>query len=256
MSADVGIRLTAEDDASATVDSAVTNINNSYKDFISTTRTASREYITNNQTLFELGRTMQSVGRVTDKAISLFNSYNLMQIRISSATQNVADAQEKLAEAIAQYGPSSSEAEKAGKDLQKQQEALKKATEDAQIQFALMVASSVAQSGTLISTVIPRIVAFTASLREAAVAEAVATAASGGVGGGTLTGIGSLGKLGKIGAGIGIAGGAIGLGAGIMSSQALSSTKLDTMSKAMSTLTQAGSGALLGATIGSIVPGI
>lgn len=254
--ADVAIRLTAEDDASATVDSAVTNINNSYKDFISTTRTASREYITNNQQLFELGRTMTSVGRVTDKAISLFNSYNLMQIRIASATQNVADAQEKLAEAIAQYGPSSSEAEKAGKDLQKQQEALKKATEDAQIQFALMTASAVAQSGTLISTVIPRIAAFTASLKEAAVAEAVAAAAGGGVGSGTLTGVGSLGKAGKIMTGLGIVGGGIGLGAGIATSQAFSKDKQDFWTKLMNAGQQAGSGALLGATVGSVVPGL
>src|SRR5690348_15622900 len=97
--ADVSIILKADDQASGTIDSAAKQINDSYKQLTNNARTAGREWINNNFSLYELGRTMTSLHRITNTAVSAWNTYNLIQIRNEQITQNVADAQEKLAQA-------------------------------------------------------------------------------------------------------------------------------------------------------------
>lgn len=178
--ADVNIILRADDQASGTVDSATKSINANWKQMNDVQRAAGREFQVNHSQLFALGRAMTATGRIVDHSISLFNSYNLMQLRLETATQNTADAQERLAQAIAQYGPNSTEAIKAAKDLKKVQDEAKKASDEARIQFALMVASAVAQSGTLVTTVIPRLLALRTALFGVSAAEAAATVGAAG----------------------------------------------------------------------------
>ena len=234
--ADVNITLTATDQASTTVSSATQNINSQFRAMVQTQNAAGRSFLVGNQSLYAYGRAAQSVGRIVDKGISLFNSYNLMQIRIAQATQTNTDAQENLAEAIAQYGQNSPQAQKAAEAATQAQTDLTKATQQAEVQFALMVASMVAQSGTMITTVIPRLTALAASLK------AVNS------GSGTLGG-GNLGKLGKIAGGVG---GAALLAAGLSTG----GESADTNTKVSSIGESAIGGAMLGATLGSIVPGI
>lgn len=190
--ADVKITLTADDQASSTVDSATAQINASFRTMTQTQNAMGRSYLVNNQSVFALGRAMQSTGRIVDRSLALFNSYNLMQLRISSTAQTAIDAQENLAQVIAQYGANSIQAQTAADQLQKAQAAATKASQDAAVQFALMTASMVAQSGTMIVTVIPRLIALRDTLAAVGIASgvnaAVGTAAAGGVGAGTLTG--------------------------------------------------------------------
>ncbi len=174
VNADVKITLTADDQASGVVDSATANINKSYRAMLQEQNAVGRQYLVNNQQVFALGRAMQSTGRIVDRSLALFNSYNLMQIRIATTAQTAMDAQERLAQTIAEYGANSVQAQRAAKEANNAQEAAAKAAKEAKIQFALMVASMIAQSGTMIVTVIPRITALASALLGLGAAGAVA----------------------------------------------------------------------------------
>ena len=207
--ADVKITLSANDQASGTVQSATQQINSSFRSMTQSQNAAGRSFLVSNQGLYAYGRAAQSVGRITDKAISLFNSYNLMQIRVTQATQANTDAQETLAETIAQYGANSPQAQTAAEAAAKTQADMAKAAEDAQVQFALMVASSVAQSGTLVTTVIPRLLALSSAIKGVSIASGVNAAVNVAAGGGV--GAGALGGAAGGGVGAGALGGAAGL---------------------------------------------
>ena len=71
--ADVKITLSANDQASGTVQSATQQINSSFRSMTQSQNAAGRSFLVSNQGLYAYGRAAQSVGRITDKAISLFN---------------------------------------------------------------------------------------------------------------------------------------------------------------------------------------
>lgn len=202
--ADVSIILKADDQASGTIDSATKQINDSYKQLTNNARTAGREWINNNSTLYELGRTMTSLHRVTSTAISTWSNYNLIQIRNEQITQRVTDAQEKLAQAYASGDPSKIAA--AQKEVTNALEDQKKAAFEADIQYATMGANMISASGSIVTTVIPRIKALIATLKDlrtaSAVGAAVDIAAGGGVGAGALAGSSGLGRALSKGAGV------------------------------------------------------
>jgi energy-converting hydrogenase Eha subunit A len=166
---DVKIVLTADDQATTTIDSATDQINAKFKEMNNVTRAGSREWETNNWQVYNLGRTMASTGRLVDRSIQIFNSYELMQIRIQQATQAAANADQAAADALAQYGQNSEQFARANEAAVKAHQAEKNAAREAEVQFALMVVSMVAQSGILIERVIPRLAALTASLGYATV---------------------------------------------------------------------------------------
>lgn len=202
--ADVSIILKADDQASSTIDSATKQINDSYRTLTNNARTAGREWINNNSTLYELGRTMTSLHRVTSTAISTWSNYNLIQIRNEQITQRVTDAQEKLAQALASGDPSRIAA--AQKEVQIALEDQKKAALEADIQYATMTANMISASGSIITTVIPRIKGLITTLNDlrtaSAVGAAVDVAAGGGVGAGALAGSSGLGRVLSKGAGV------------------------------------------------------
>lgn len=191
--ADVVIHLKADDEASAPIDSATKQINDSYKQLTNNARAAGREWINNNFSLYELGRTMHSVHTITRDATNAWNTYNLIQIRNEQITQNVITAQEKLAQAYASGDPS--RIAQAQKDVAVQLDAQKKAAEQAQAAYLTMAVNMISASGTLFSSVIPKLLGLIQTMREvqiaAGVTAALSTAAGGGVGAGTLAGAGS-----------------------------------------------------------------
>lgn len=213
--ADVGIILNATDNASGTVDSATKQINQSFRTMNQQQNAMGRQFLTNNQSLYSFGRSMQSVGRITNQAISLFNSYNLMQIRMQQASDDAADAQEKLSEAIAEYGPNSQQAITAAEQVQKAQQAQQQADQQSKTQFVLMVASMVAQSGQLITTVIPRLLALSTTLQSSSFTNALNIASKGGIGTGTISGGGAIEGIGTALATGGAAATASVIGAGV-----------------------------------------
>jgi hypothetical protein len=81
--------------------------------------------------LYDAAAVMQDVSNIANRALGMFQQYNVMQIRLtqaaeaqSNAQERVATAQNALNAAIQQYGPNSVQAQKASEDLAKAQEQL------------------------------------------------------------------------------------------------------------------------------------
>lgn len=250
------VTVTGEDKASPVVDSATKNILNQYRQMRQEIRATTAEFALQNQTLVATQGVFRSVGSIASGLTNIFTQYQTMQIRGIDAQNRLLLAQMHYNQVLAEQGPGTNEAIAAGIELQDAQRGVAQAAQDSTLGFIGM-GFSLAGTVSQIITAIPRVQEFIKVLQraqtEAQVTNALSTAAGGGVGGGSL---GGTGKGGKIGAGLaGIAGLGI-AGAGFMSSQAMSSTPLDFNSKLLSVGEQAGGGALTGAAIGSIVPGI
>ena len=153
----VNIKINAEDNASGVVNSTTQNLENRFKAHRAQLRMVRMEYELNHRGLITTMRAMQSVGMVVNRGISLYNSWNLMQIRTQTASKNLADAQKDVNQAMNEFGIGSPEYIRA---LERQSEATKAdadASRDAKIQFALMVVSLIADSTRIATSVIPRL---------------------------------------------------------------------------------------------------
>ena len=153
----VNIKINAEDNASGVVNSTTQNLENRFKAHRTQLRMVRMEYELNHRGLITTMRAMQSVGMVVNRGISLYNSWNLMQIRTQTASKNLADAQKDVNQAMNEFGIGSPEYIRA---LERQSEATKAdadASRDAKIQFALMVVSLIADSTRIATSVIPRL---------------------------------------------------------------------------------------------------
>lgn len=230
--ADFVIRAEWEDSASDPLIASTEKINLAWRRVRDEQRSVSREFQVNNREVFAAGRAIQSLSSVLSRALTLYNTWNLLQIRVQDANRNVRDSQKDLNEVFAEFGPDSKEffdAMEAQKEALEEQQRVQR---DTSIGYGLMVASIGAMSGQIITNVIPKLKTLNKTL--------------GGVGG-------RLGSILKIGGGV--VGGAM-IGGGIMTSQALADKELSLEEKLLSTGEQALGGALLGATIGSVVPGV
>lgn len=230
--ADVNIQFNFKDNATGRARTAKNEIDQAWTEMRNTQRRAQREFELNNRTLTATSRVLTGLSFTVGRVLSLYNTWNLLQLRVQDANQNLRDSQRDLDEVLAQFGENSPEFQKALERNAEVMEEQKRVQRDVAIGYAIMMTQMIASSGQLVTTVIPRIKKLNT----------------------TLAGTGSrLGTIAKIGGGI--AGGAL-VGAGIMTSQALSETELSTEEKLASVAESTLGGALLGATIGSVVPGI
>ena len=198
----VNIKINAEDNASGVVNSTTQNLENRFKAHRAQLRMVRMEYELNHRGLITTMRAMQSVGMVVNRGISLYNSWNLMQIRTQTASKNLADAQKDVNQAMNEFGIGSPEYIRA---LERQSEATKAdadASRDAKIQFALMVVSLIADSTRIATSVIPRLAQLRGLIRSInRMPVSPAMPSVGGKGAGLIGGL--AGTLGKIGAGVG-----------------------------------------------------
>jgi hypothetical protein len=113
--------MTAEDRASDSVQSAVTRINSRYRDFRNTQRAVGRGFELEHQGFSNTIRSLTTVGRVAHTATSIFQRYNVMQLRMEQGARSLKRAQSDLSEAISKYGANSAQAAKASANLTEEQ---------------------------------------------------------------------------------------------------------------------------------------
>ena len=239
------------------------------------------EYRESHQNLFRVAGVINSVGNAALTVNSVLTNYNMLQTRIKQQNNDVASAYDKMQEAITRFGVGSSQAQDAIKAFNEEQEKAKDLAADANLQYVNMALSfgSMASDATRIAQQFNTI-RQAGKTTEGSVTNTVANAAgaAGVIGAGNkvknvLTGVGTkaglvtsagtgalasaggskLTTLGKV---AGAAGGGLLVTSGILTSQALSEDKLSNEDRIFSVLQQAGGGALLGATLGTVVPGI
>ncbi len=275
--AEASVIISAENRATQVVESAGDQIRKEFKAIRDEAQLTRMSFEVSNRSLVAFERVLNRVGRAASDLTSLYTKYNVMQLRLSDAARNVKEAEEDRARALAAFGPASEEAAEAQKAYEQATRDAERASTESKLAMIAMGLEGASAIGNLIK-LIPQIQAFTKAIQGIGAASkgAAGTGALSnftqlpGSGGKGAAGTGALsnftqlpgsggkgaGMVGKIAKGAGAAGGGLLLGAGILTSQALSEEKLTGEQKLMSTLESAGGGALLGATIGSIVPGL
>ncbi len=189
--ADVNIILNAEDRASPEVASAVKNMNASWRDHLNQQRAVTRSYEIQNKTMFATARAVQAVGSVVNRAISIYNSFTLTQIRLQDAARNSAESIKNYNEAVIRFGEGSPEAIKAQEAMTQILKDQKEAQDQAKLGYALMATSIIADTTRLFTSVLPKL-RILRSLTGGAAATAAVSGTSAAVGGATAAGVGSL----------------------------------------------------------------
>ena len=157
LDADVNIILNAEDRASPEVANAVKNMNASWRDHLSQQRAVTRSYEIQNKTMFATARAVQAVGSVVNRAISIYNTFTLTQIRLQDAARNSAESITNYNEAVERFGTGSPEAIKAQERMTQTLKDQKDAADQARIGYALMAVSIIADSTRLFTSVLPKL---------------------------------------------------------------------------------------------------
>lgn len=175
---DVNITINAKDNASSIVDSATKKINKNWKEMHDQQRAVRREFELNNRGLVTTARAIQSVGSMVNRAISLYNTWNIMQIRVQDANRNVYESQQDLNEVLDEYGQDSPQFRKALEANQRALEDQKKAQDDAKLGMGLLVTSLAADATRIITDVVPKFKTLRAVIAGTSAAAAGATATS------------------------------------------------------------------------------
>ena len=194
----VNIKINAEDNASGVVNSTTQNLENRFKAHRTQLRMVRMEYELNHRGLITTMRAMQSVGMVVNRAISLYNSWNLIQLRLQTTSKNLADAQRNLNQTLDEFGAGSPEANRALEEKTQLEKDMADASRDAQIQYALMVVSLIADSTRIATSVIPRLAQLRGLIRSINTTRSPVSPAMpsvSGKGGGIGGGLGTAGQI-------------------------------------------------------------
>ena len=115
--ADVHITINAEDHASVQVESAAKKINRQWREMRLEQRAVQQSFELSNRKFTATARVLRQMGSVMMRVQTIFNTYQLAQIRMQDATRNLAEAKRRLSDAIVQNGLDSKEAIEAQEDL-------------------------------------------------------------------------------------------------------------------------------------------
>jgi len=162
---DVLIGLEAEDNASLKIDTATKRINKSFKAMKDEQRAVTRQFELQNQTLVASTRVINVISQGVGRALTLYNTWNLLNIRVQDSNRNVRDSLKDLNEAFTEFGPDSKQFQDALQNYNDALEDQKKTQRDVMIGYALMVTSIIADTARLTTTVLPRLRVFGATLR-------------------------------------------------------------------------------------------
>lgn len=158
--ADVNITINAEDNATVEVESATRKINRQWRELRLEQRAVQQSFELSNRRFTATSRLLQSTTSIVGRAQSAFNTYQLSQLRVQTATKNSADAQRDLNDAIVEFGIDSPEAIEAARRNTDTMKELERANRDAALSFVFI--------GTSIATAfggIPRIIGNLKNLR-------------------------------------------------------------------------------------------
>lgn len=146
--ADVNINLEFQDNATSQIDSSTKQINKSWREMRDQQRAVGRQFELNHRTFTQTARSIQFIGNVANRAINIYQAWQLSQIRLNDAQREQRDLQRQLNEAIREG------------DLQKAadiQADIKKSVEEAnralldQIAFYILAGTSAAGAAANIS---------------------------------------------------------------------------------------------------------
>lgn len=158
--ADVNIGINATDNATAVVDSATKKINRSWISMRNQQRAVQREFELNHRTLTQTTRILQTVGATVQRLISIYNTWQLLQIRSALSTKNLRDAQRDVNDAFLEFGGTSKEYQDA---LMRQKEVQEQARNDAKettITYGLMAFAILSHGASLVTRGIPPLIKY------------------------------------------------------------------------------------------------
>ena len=89
-------------------------------------RAVQREFELNNRNLVQTGRDLTTVGSIVQRVISVYNTWQLLQIRTALTAKNLRDAQKDLQDTFLEFGGTSREYQEA---LERVNEAEKEAVQ-------------------------------------------------------------------------------------------------------------------------------
>lgn len=147
--ADVQININATDNASTVVDTATKRINRSWITMRNQQRAVQREFELNNRTLVQTGRLLNTVGSIVQRVISIYNTWQLLQIRNALATKNLRDAQKDLQDIFLEFGGTSREYQEQLERINQAEEEAQRVANETWLVYALMITGIVAQFGRL-----------------------------------------------------------------------------------------------------------
>jgi len=139
--ADVNINLEFQDNATAQIDTSTKSINKNWREMRDQQRAVGRQFELNHRSFTQTARSIQFIGSVANRAINIYQAWQLSQIRLNDAQREQRDLQRQINEAIREG------------DLQKAadlEEDKKKAIEDAnralldQIAFYILAGTAAA----------------------------------------------------------------------------------------------------------------
>lgn len=158
------ITINATDNASTVVDTATKRINRSWIQMRNQQRAVQREFELNNRTLVQTGRILTTVGSIVQRVISVYNTWQLLQIRTALTAKNLRDAQRDLQDVFLEFGGTSREFQEAQQRVIDQQEEMQRVANETNFVYALMVVGILTQLGKL-TKIIPQLKKFTASVK-------------------------------------------------------------------------------------------
>jgi hypothetical protein len=160
----VQITINATDNASTVVDTATKRINRSWIQMRNQQRAVQREFELNNRTLVQTGRILTTVGSIVQRVISVYNTWQLLQIRTALTAKNLRDAQRDLQDVFLEFGGTSREFQEAQQRVIDQQEEMQRVAKETNFVYALMVVGILTQLGRL-TKIIPQLKKFTATVK-------------------------------------------------------------------------------------------
>jgi Mg2+ and Co2+ transporter CorA len=165
VNADVNINIDATTPAVQKVDDATNKINQNWVAMRNQQRAVQREFELNNRTLVRTGRLLNTVGSIVQRVISIYNTWQLLQIRNQLATKNLADAQRDLQDIFVEYGGTSREFQDGQRRVQEEHQKMIDLANENIIAYTLMVTAIIAQSGRLVTSVIPKLRSVTTAIK-------------------------------------------------------------------------------------------
>jgi hypothetical protein len=189
--ADVNIKINAEDNASLVIDESTKRINRSFTQMRIQQRQVTREFEINNRVLVQGSRVLSSLGRVVSRTISIYNTFQLHQLRLTQAQERTRESTKNLNDVFLEFGVGR-EYEDALKRKQKDTEDLKRLADETALIIGLTALTAVTTVSSIISRTLPLILKFKAGFGS--------TASQGAVSG--LGKAGGAGLASKIGSGI------------------------------------------------------
>ena len=212
--ADVNITINAEDNATVKVETAAKKINRQWREMRLEQRAVQQQFELTNRRFVATSRVLQSVGSVVSRVQSAFNTYQLAQLRVQTATKNAADAQRDLNDAIVEFGLGSPEALEAARRNIEATNQIEQSNRDLGLSYAFIGLTLATAFGG-----VPKIIGNLKNLRSVlkGVSGAATKTATGGLGAATGGGIGSriTGAIGKFGPKLAAGAAGFGIGAAI-----------------------------------------